>query len=235
MEDQRGREAYFRFTRKKRPKQYRLAVACEYIARALANRLGLPAAKVRTAVLKGKRGKNVYGIVSWKMPAREVVTWRMAGENVHANPEKYVNQFELLRQVVVFDTWIANADRAAGNLILYRNAPTDKYSWYLIDHEKAFYGALGLRTHGRNRHLPKQTHFRCKVPKGLAVHLKAEHFAPMIQKIRNLPVSAIDMAMRSVPRGCLKQREKRILRRFLLHRRNILVDLMSTKNFCGIV
>jgi hypothetical protein len=221
VKNKEGIRGYFKFTTRKQWFFSGPMIANEWIAANLAHRLGFPTAELRTAAVRGPDGVIRRGIVSVEVPAREVTTWRQADENVQYAPEEYLNYIEILCCLVVFDAWIANIDRALGkNLILYRNHPDEKYSWYLIDHGHALYGSPRKWKRGAWNSLLWQQLWRFyHVPKGLLrIQSSFSALEPMIEKIESLQPSDIDAALNSVPRRYLQLKERLFIKRLLLHR-----------------
>lgn len=221
VEDQTGRRGYFKFARKSQWYFSGPVIANEYISAALARKLGFPVADMEMASVLGPDGRKQKGMVSVSADAPEVITWREAGKNVHDNPEKYVNQVELLAQLLVFDAWVINIDRAKGkNLILYRYRPAERYDWYLIDHGLTLYGSprKWKRWQWKSPRWERLWLFY-HVPKGL-LRLQSSYrtLRPMIQKIRSLTEEDIDEAINTVPQGYLRNRERNIIKRLLLYR-----------------
>ena len=221
VENQFGRRGYFKFTT---PKQWYYSgpmIADELIAAALAKELGLPVAQLELAIICGPNGVPQKGIVSVAMAARKVITWAEADKKVHENPKLYVNDADLLSTIVVFDAWIVNIDRALGkNLILYRNNPTEKYDWYLIDHGHTLYDSPRKWKRGawNSRFWDQLWRFHF-VPKGfLNLQFSLKKLEPMINKIETLPTSVIIRAIKKVPQGNLSPRERFFVRQLLLYR-----------------
>jgi len=238
VETQDGTRGYFKFTT---PKQWYFSgpmVANEYISAALAKRLGFPVGDLETATVLGPDGAKQRGIVSIAITANEVITWREAGEQVYENPEQYVKDIDLLAMMVVFDAWIANIDRAPGkNLILYRNSPSEKYSWYLIDHGHCLHGSPRKWAYAAwDAPIWHRIIAFYHTPKGL-LQLQNSWSAlkPMVEKIERLTEADIDAALKSVPSGYLKQPERAFIRRMLLHRqkrlRKMVLRWLNTKGF----
>lgn len=230
VENGKGQKGYFKFATKEQWYYSGPMVANEYIAASLAKRLGFPVAALEVATVYGPDGERQKGIVSRVVEAKEVVTWKKAGAQVHAFPEKHVDQLDLLRQLVVFDAWIANIDRANGkNLILYRNEPNEKYRWYLIDHGHSLYGSPRKWKRGNwNQPIWSKLWMYYHVPKGLLrLQSSMDKLEPMIRAIESLKESGIDDAIRSVPKGYLGAEEQAFIKRLLLDRQKKLRSIMG--------
>ncbi|TCP59216.1 hypothetical protein EV586_101432 [Tumebacillus sp. BK434] len=221
VRDERNTRGYFKFATKEQWYYSGPMIANEIIAAALAKRLGFPVGKLEMATVWGPGGIPQEGIVSVQAEADEVITWREAAAEVKTAPEQHIEQFDLLAQMVVFDAWIANIDRAKGkNLVLYRNTPGERYHWYLIDHGHTLFGSPRKWKRGAwNAPLWEQLWRFYNVPQGLlAAQSDNERLEPMIQKIEKLRMWEIDAALRAVPRGHLQMRDRQFIKRLLLYR-----------------
>lgn len=221
VENSSGNRGYFKFATKKQWYFSGPMVANEYIAAALAKKLGIPVAELEMATVAGPNGVLRKGIVSKAVQATEIKTWKDAGSAVYRNVEKVMNQIDLLQGLVVFDAWIANIDRASGkNLIIYRNSPAEKYNWYLIDHGHTLYGSPRKWKRGAwNAPIWRKLWLFYHVPKGLLqIQSSFDLLEPMMQKIESLTEADIDDAIGSVPKGYLRKRERDFIKRLLLHR-----------------
>ncbi|MBW5446306.1 hypothetical protein GE107_09565 [Cohnella sp. CFH 77786] len=230
VRDSSGNRGYFKFARKDQWYYSGPLVANEYIAAALAKQLGFPVADLEWAEVDGPERRSERGVVSRAAGAWEVITWREADSRVRQDPAKYVNRFGQLRQLIVFDAWIANLDRASGkNLILYRNGPHEKYDWYLIDHGNSLYGSPRKWKRGSWKSAYWRKIWRYyHTPKGLLrVQSSWAALKPMVRRIEGLSSSQIEAALRSVPAGCLRGRDRRFTKRFLLTRRNQLRGMIK--------
>lgn len=111
----------------------------------------------------------------------------------------------------MFDGWIANVDRAAGkNLILYRNAPHEKYDWYLIDHGLALYGAPAKweRYRWDTAHWQRLWLFH-HVAEGMARLLRRfEYVEPMIGRIEAIPDAQLAQLVAEMPPSCYSEEER---------------------------
>ena len=230
VEDSTGRRGYFKFATKEQWFFSGPMIANEWIAAALAKRLGFPVADLEVAVVTGPDDTRQHGLVSIEQPGKEVVTWREAGEEVWQKPELHVNFTDLLAATVVFDAWIANIDRASGkNLVLVRNSPSERYNWYLIDHGHALYGSPRKWKRGAwNAQIWQQLWRFYNVPKGL-LRLQSSMSAlePMIRKIEGLREHDIEAAVRSVPPGYLGSKERVFIKRLLLERQKQLRSIIE--------
>lgn len=225
-----GRIGYFKFAKKKQWYFSGPMIANEYIAAALARRLGFPVAKLKRATVKGPAGKPQKGIVSVAADAKEVITWNEADQAVRSNPDKYVKRADLLRFLIVLDAWIANIDRSSGkNLVLHRNGSGEKYSWYLIDHGHTLYGSPRKWTRGSwNSPIWRKIWRFYHTPQGLLrLQSSWKSLKPMVLKIEKLNVSYINKALKQVPPGSLRQKERRFIRRLLLTRKKQLRSMIK--------
>ncbi|MGZ4112234.1 MAG: HipA family kinase [Tumebacillaceae bacterium] len=230
VEDQFATRGYFKFTTEDQWYYAGPMIANEYIAAALAERVGLPVGELEQASIAGADGIVQKGIVSVEVPAFEMRTWAQASDEVRQEPERHVKDIDLLAQTVVFDAWICNVDRAAGkNLILYRNNTEKKYDWYLIDHGLTLYGSPRKWKRGAwNSPFWEQLWRFYNVPKGLLrLQSNQKVLLPMIEKIEALQPSDIDDALRKVPRGHLKDKERQFIRTLLLHRQKLLRSIIE--------
>lgn len=228
--DNRGNQGYFKFTV---PEDWYFSgplYANEYIAARLAKSLGFPVAKLKPAAVAGPDGTPQAGFVSVEAAAREITTWQDVGEEVFRHPEQYVKNLDLLRSLVVFDAWIVNVDRANGNnLVLYRNDPSEKYDWYLIDHGLTLYGSPRKWERGEwNSPFWEQLWNYYHVPKGLLrLQSSAEALEPMLQKIESMNAVEIEDIFYSLPVEYLGKPERNFIRRLLLHRQKRLRSIMA--------
>lgn len=236
VQNRAGHRGYFKFATKKQWYFSGPMIANEYIAAALAKKVGIPIAALEMATVAGPGGVLRKGIVSKEVQAKEIKTWKEAGSAVYRNAGKVMNQTDLLQGLVVFDAWIANIDRASGkNLIIYRNSPAEKYNWYLIDHGHTLYGSPRKWKRGAwNAPIWRKLWLFYHVPKGLlTIQSSLDRLEPMIQKIESLTESDIDAAIRSVPKGYLREKERIFIRRLLLYRqkwlRRIIGNWLSFK------
>ncbi|WP_134687155.1 HipA family kinase [Brevibacillus migulae] len=162
VRDRKGNIAYFKF-RLQKPwfKRDKSMIANEFIAISLARKLGLPVARLSRAIIKGRSKRPVKGYISRQVNANEVITWKKACDDVKANPQRYINDTHLLARTIVFDVWILNKDRTDVNLILYRDYPWEKYSWYLIDFGSSL---LGSRSNSTYKRIKKRRHPQLRKP-----------------------------------------------------------------------
>ncbi|MEJ8543816.1 HipA family kinase [Brevibacillus borstelensis] len=238
MKDRAGTKGYFKFPVTKQWKNYRILLANEYIAAELAGLVGLPAAGVKEISVKGPKGRRPRGIVSLRATAREVIPWKKASPEVHQNPERHVQQSELLAQLAVFDAWIMNPDRTNRNLILYRDQPEDRYRWYLIDHGLALFGSpekwkakRAKRSQASDTLFPRTNRRKTKlrVPAGLKRFTSENRAAvsKMIEKIQALSSQDVSKAIKKVPPTYLKRLEKDYIKRVLRSRQKMLPAFME--------
>lgn len=243
--NRRGTKGFFKFPSSQNRKEIRILAANEYIASSLAKSVGLPAAKVQRAKVKGPKGMKRIGLVSVKAKAKKLTAWKRAPSKAIKEPEIYVKKADLLAQVIPFDAWIMNPDRTNHNLILYRNKSSRLYKWYLIDHGIALFGKANkwkLQKARKRFKRKKQFQFALlsKKGKGLVIPKGLKRFSAknvdamegMITKIESLPKSAIRKAIRSVPKGYLRKTEKQFIKKVLLSRkkkiRQIVGEVLQT-------
>lgn len=196
-------------------------IANELISALLAKKLGFPVADISVARLRGPDGLERTGIVSLQRNAKEMTTWRDASKRVKANLRQYVWDVQKLREMVVFDAWILNTDRASGkNLILHRDNELDKYYWYLIDHGNTLYGSpyRWRRASWQSAHWYYLWKYYL-VPQGL---LKEQSnyalLKPMIEQIQSLSGATINDMVQKVPLQYLSDYERRVITEILLRR-----------------
>ncbi|MFD2168580.1 HipA family kinase [Tumebacillus lipolyticus] len=216
-----NKRGYFKFATKDQWYFSGPMIANELIAASLAKRLGFPVSELELATVRGPNGIPQEGLISREIDAAEVITWRDADETVKSAPEQHVDRHELLAQMVVFDAWITNIDRAKGrNLILYRNSSDERYGWYLIDHGHTLYGSPRKWKRGAwNTPIWDQLWRFYNVPQGLlACQSNSDTLEPMIRKIEEMRLADIDAAIRCVPRGYMQSRERQFIKRLLLFR-----------------
>ncbi|MGG1664171.1 HipA family kinase [Brevibacillus sp. NRS-1366] len=229
-----GEKGYFKFpVQKKQRKEQRILVANEYIAAALAKRVGLPVAKVKLVTVRGPRGIRRRGLLSQKASANKVIPWKRAKKRVYRRLDEKVKKANLLARIAAFDAWIMNPDRNNRNLILYRKKSAKQYKWYLIDHGIAVFGKpsrWSLRKAKRQFRKKKAYKFtmhsgskkkKQRVPKGLKRFTQdnQKSLDKMVKKIKKLPNSAIRKAVKKVPRGYLKRAERKFITKVLIHRK----------------
>lgn len=158
-----------------------------------------------------------------------MITWQEASAEVKENPKDHIEQYDMLRVLVVFDAWIANIDRASGkNLVLYRNAPVEKYKWYLIDHGHTLYGSPRKWKQWKwNAPIWDKLWVYYHVPQGLLkIQNSRRVLEPMIRKIESFPTSKIDAALKAVPNGHLRKKERKFIKRLLVYRKRKLRTIM---------
>lgn len=227
--NEKGQKGYFKFTTQKHWFYSGTMIANEFIAAALARQLGFPTAKLEYTSVVGPDGKKQKGIVSVSEDANEVITWYEAPAYVWNQPEKYVEQVDLLSQLVVFDAWITNIDRAPGkNLILYRQNSWEKYKWYLIDHGHTLFGSPRKWKRGSwNSAIWKKLWRFYNVPRGL-LRLQSckDNLEPMIRKIENMTRKEIEMAIGEAPKETIQKKEKEFIKKLLLTRKKQIRHIM---------
>ena len=229
VENDKGQKGYFKYTTLKHWFYSGTMIANEFIAAALARSLGFPMAQLEYASVLGPKGKKQKGIVSLVEDANEVMTWYEASASVWKEPERHVEQVDLLSQLVVFDAWITNIVRAPGkNLILYRNDSWEKYKWYLIDHGHTLYGSPRKWKRGPWDGPLWQKLWRFyNVPRGLLrLQSSIANIEPMIKKIENLSNREIEMAIEEAPKGTIKKQEKEFIQQLLVTRRKQIRNIM---------
>ncbi|MGB8956804.1 MAG: HipA family kinase [Tumebacillaceae bacterium] len=230
VDEPNGRRGYFKFATKEQWFFSGPMIANEWIAAELAKRLGFPVAELDLTAVTGPDESRQRGLVSIEYPAKEILTWNEAGEEVWRHPEQHVHDIDLLASTVVFDAWIANIDRASGkNLVLYRHHPSEKYSWYLIDHGHALYGSPRKWKRGAwNAQIWQQLWRFYNVPKGLLrLQSSMTTLEPMIRRIEELREHDIDAAIRSVPAGHLGNKERVFIKRLLMNRQKQLRSIIE--------
>ena len=231
VEDRSGERGLFKFATEQQWYFSGPLVANELVAASLSKRLGLPVAELEQASVQGPDGIWREGIVALASTAPEEIPWCEAKDCVHEHPEEHVNEIELLSQLVVFDAWIANIDRASRyNLVLYRHHPEEPYDWYLAGHGHSLYGSPRKWARGAwNTSLWEQLWRFYNVPKGLLrLQSSMEALEPMIRKIEGLKESEIDAMLRRVPRGALRPRVRQFIKRLLLRRQKRLRKIIET-------
>lgn len=224
-----GRVGYFKFAREDQWRYSGPYIANEWITAALARRLGLPVADLEVADVVGPDGVAWHGVVSVVTPADEVISWAKAPQAVRQRPEDHLYDVARLSQLVVFDAWTANVDRATGtNLILYRHQGEQRYHWYLIDHALCLLGApYKWEKHRWRDPFWSRLWLYYHTPQGL-LRLQSSWSAlsPMIRRIERLQPGDIDAAIASAPQGSLPSRMRQETRALLLHRQRILRTLL---------
>lgn len=229
VQDGRGRIGYFKYAT---PHQWYYSgplIANEFISATLARRVGLPVARLESATVKGADGVYHKGLVSIPVKAKFILTWCDVREQVRCHPELHVQQLKQLRGLVAFDAWIGNVDRGTGkNLVLYRDRPSEKYKWYLIDHGNALWAPRRLKIGAYRSPIWDDVWRYSHVPKGL-LRLQSSWRAlePMIRKIESLGERDIDLAIQSIPNGCLRDKESKLIKRMLLYRQKRLRMMMT--------
>jgi hypothetical protein len=219
VEDSYGDRGYLKFARESDWYYSGPLIANEYISAYLANHLGFTVAPLELTSVRGPDGEKHKGVVSRQAIAHEVITWFEAGQCVKDHPEKYINQRKLLRQLVVFDTWIANLDRGLGrNLILARDSQNSKYDWYLIDHGNTLFGSPRKWRRGNwDSRIWYEVGRYCKVSPSL-LHSSFVELEPMINKIEELREVEIEDALDNVPESFLSADVRAFTKRLLLNR-----------------
>jgi len=227
--EHRGRIAYFKYPQNEF-RRFRLMIANEYVSIFLAAWLGFPVAVLTPATVQGPRGNRVTGYISKQVSAREVITWKTLSAQSKLDPLACVNRIRQLLQAVVFDVWILNKDRTDVNLILHRDDPRGNYDWYLIDFGSALLGSPHNSPFARVKKMAHpQLKKRLRMPSGLPVQLLQHRQClwEMIDKIERMPTKAIDKAIRNIPRGLIRAKEKRTLKRLLVYRKRRIRAIMT--------
>jgi hypothetical protein len=205
-------------------------IANEFIASALARRLGFPVSELEMAEIAGPGGVLQRGMVSCAAAAKEIITWKEAGKRVYLNPAKYVKRINQLRSLIVFDAWITNIDRAAGkNLILFNNGTGEKYDWYLIDHGHALYGSpRKWKRGGWNAPIWQKIWCFYHTPKGLLRQQSSwAVLEPMVRQIERLTEADIEAALDHAPQGYLSIDKRRFIKRLLITRKKQLRGMIK--------
>lgn len=229
VRDKTGNRGFFKTTEGKNAYYAGTMVGNEFIAAALAKKLGYPVGRLELAHVQGPDGAWRKGIISKEVRAGEIVTWRNARKVVKQKPEKYIKNIQKLKSLVVFDAWIVNIDRGRGeNIILYRKHSKAKYDWYLIDHANTLYGSRYKWKRGAwDRAFWQKLWEYYYVPKGmLRLQSSPQSTNPMIRKIASLKAEDIDGAMSRVPKGYLKKQSADFIRRLLITRQSQLPTII---------
>lgn len=204
-------------------------IANELIAANLAAQLGFPVAQLSVEKLRCPDGIWRKGIVSIERQAKELVSWSGVSAGVKRNPQKNLHNLHRLGQLVVFDAWILNTDRASGrNLILYRNNQHSKYDWYLIDHGNTLYGSpyRWRQTNWQSPHWEDLWRYYY-VPQGLLrLQSRRDTIEAMINEICSIPACMIQYVVDTVPAEYLPSRERYITLQLLLARQAKLRQIM---------
>jgi hypothetical protein len=234
VRDSYGDIGYFKFSSKTNWFYSGPLIATEMIAASLASKLGFIVPPLEIVTVTGPNGVKQEGIVSRRAIAKEVLTWSKAPSHVKENPDKYIRGANLLRQLVVFDTWIANLDRGLGmNLILARDQPKEKFHWYLIDHGNCLFGSARKWKRGNWRsEIWLNPAIYCNVSPALLVS-SYRNLKPMITYIESLGEECIDSALESVPQKYLSKKVRRFTKKLLIYRqkriRNIIGNWLAEK------
>lgn len=199
-----GTLGYFKFATPAQWKYSGPMAANEWMTRNLARVLGLPVAHLEMADVVGPKGQSVRGVVSVvpKRAEARLSTWQALPGSVKHDPEPVLRRFSLLCQLVVFDAWTVNVDRAAGkNLILWRQGSDERFHWYLIDHGLTLYGApYKWGVHPVHDPYWGDLWRYYHVPEGLlSAQSRWEALKPMVKKIEALPVQLVQEVVASVP------------------------------------
>ncbi|MCL6548004.1 MAG: hypothetical protein K6T30_03745 [Alicyclobacillus sp.] len=215
------RVGYFKFARDDQWRYSGPYIANEWITAKLARRLGLPVADLEVADVVGPDGEAWHGIVSVVTRADEVISWAKAPPAVRQRPEDHVYDVARLRQLVVFDVWVANVDRASGrNLVLYRETDQTLYRWYLIDHALTLLGApYKFKRHPWTSPYWEDVWRYYHVPSGL-LRLQSSWaaLAPLVERIEQLPAAFLTEAVEVPPQAAMSQALRQETRALLEHR-----------------
>ncbi|MBM7589437.1 HipA family kinase [Brevibacillus fulvus] len=228
VENQEGERGYFKFATQRQWFHAGPMIVNEFVAAYLAKHLGFPVADMEPATIMSPTGKIRHGFVSVRANAERVVRWDKAHPKVRRSPERYVNHLDLLRQLVVFDAWILNTDRAGRNLILYRDHDSSKYNWYLIDHGHSLYGPAKRWkqypwNHPHWRRARRFFYYSGGYPR---LTVTKSDLEPMIAKIEQLDSSVIDEALDTVPEEYLSPSIRSFIRDLLLYRQKRIRHMM---------
>lgn len=226
-----GRAGFFKFAHDRQWYYSGPLVANEWICCRLAQSLGFPVAEIELTAVHGPQGECPAGLVSVAADAPEHLSWARAPAHVKARPDLHLHRLTRLQQLVVFDAWTANVDRATGqNLILYRTDPADGYyDWYLIDHALSLYGAPYKWAQHDLSAAYWLDLWRCyHVPEGL---LRWQEdwsvLEPMVRAVESLGADFIERVVDSVPVTPLDAPLRRFTIRLLMTRQERLRALLE--------
>lgn len=211
---------FFKFTKPNHEKYIGPLVANELICNRLAKAIGLPVAKTTVTTINGRRG-----IISLKMSNNRLRRW----DHV-ITPKNVFNTVvspRRLYKTLVFDIWICNIDRSGKNIMVY---PTSqKYDFYLIDHELALLGAIRYENKRWNSaywdDVSKCTHgyhpVLLRYMKNYAV------LAPYVRRIQNIQPETIRSVLNSISPDFLSVQDKMLTEKLLLRRQRRLARIVS--------
>lgn len=188
--------------------------ANEFIACKLGELLDLPVAKIQFKDLAGKKGSISLSV------APEPLKW--ANFPYKSKLQVYLDNYDVLSQIIAFDVWTNNQDRNADNL-LYSQAEQrkKKYKLHLIDHGHAIYGPSSQPT-------PKEafsfnTHVLLPELSGLFSH-GIDFFRGAIEEIQHIKDEQIHAIIDLVPEGYMTQEQKDYVKNMLSYRRDKLYN-----------
>ena len=135
-----GKTGYFKFAYKDQWYDAGPIIGNEWITWQLAQKLAIFSADLDvTSILHNET--ELRGVVSMQKNHDTIVSWRNLDTTVVQDPYSQIADADTLFGVIAFDAWITNIDRGSGkNILFYRDAPQERYRWYLIDHGYALYG-----------------------------------------------------------------------------------------------
>lgn len=182
--------------------------ANEFIASKLGILLDLPVAKIQFKEFDGKMGSLSFSV------AAEPYKW--AQFPFKANIPAYIEEYELLAHILVFDVFINNLDRNPDNLI-YESTRRRKYRLHLIDHGHSLLGPSSSPT-------PKEIfsfdqHVMIQELKELFDH-GIDFFKDALTKVQNISEAQIDEILTFVPSNYLDGIQRVAIKDMLLYRRD---------------
>jgi hypothetical protein len=186
----------------------------ELLASRLAKLFGLEAARVELAKIEDR-----VGIVSIVKPGKKLYRWGDLRTRVIRHLPDYLVDHEKLYRLFVFDIWICNVDRHSGNVIVYPVGK--KYDFYLIDHGLSLAGALQWRQRPwYDSFWDHVARYKPRYLRGLKKELQSyRQVAPFVEQIKEIPAYVIEKEVDSIPSDLLSLAERKVMKKFLLHRK----------------
>jgi hypothetical protein len=191
--------------------------ANEYIASCLGNLLNLPVAKIQFKEFEGRDGVLSFIV------APEPYTWSQFPykEDIAA----YIQDFDMLAYMLVFDVFINNVDRNPDNL-LYSRATMNrrKYHFHLIDHGHSLWGP---GTEPSTNDFRFEQHIMLEELRKLFNH-GLEFFEPALNNVKNISTEQIQQIIEAVPEKYLTDQQKQHTKELLLSRQEKIYNEFET-------
>jgi len=204
--------AYFKYAP---PGQDGPVAANEFVASRLGRLLNLPTAKVQFKEFDGKSG-----ILSFHV-ATEAVPWNQVPQLIKTDLPLYLNDYDLLAHVTVFDVLINNIDRHGDNLMASRLAGRKvKYLFHLIDHGHTL---LGPTANPTPNVFSFPQHIMLPELQALKRH-GIEFFEDALRAAQNIEEAAVVAIVDAVPDTYITSQQRQQMKELILQRQQTLYN-----------